>query len=126
MPMRQKPEKDKQERKTIKVAPETHKKLEEMGVGIGKAVDILVEERAQQVAEKVEEISELGAQIGEILLAHGVFDIRFAGAAIQNVDVQGENLEITCLLKIAVPDEEVRKAIIDAVKPQETEEEKLE
>jgi len=116
---RKQAEKDKPKLKSIKVPEETHKQLEEMGVGISKAVEILAEEGTEAVEKKIEEISQLGEELGTILLERGLFDIRFAGASIVDIKEDGEIVDINARIKIAIADEEARKAVIEALKPKE-------
>jgi len=111
--------KKKPELKSIKVPEEVHKDLKDMGVGISKAVELLVEEKKQAITEKVEEISELGTELGQIVADYGLFDLKFAGASIETIDEIGEMLDITAHIKIILPDADVRQRIMEALKPKE-------
>jgi len=118
---RKQAEKDKPKQKSIKVSEETHKQLEEMGIGISKAVEILAEEGTEAVEKKIEEISQLGEELGTIMLERGLFDIRFAGASITDVKEDGEIVDINARIKIAISDDKARKAVIEALKPKKEE-----
>jgi len=101
--------------KTIKVRKETYDELKRLGVGISKAVEILVEEQKHRIQRKIDDIRAVGKDIANILLEHGVFDIRFKGAEITDVQVDGDTIYITARAGVSIPNEEARMKILEVI-----------
>lgn len=116
----------KKEYKTIKIPKETYNDIKDMGKGIGGAVDLLVKARGKAIEDKVKDLAEISEELGDIILEAGLFDIQFEGAGIESVREDGETLEITCRLKIGIPDDDGRRMILEALSPEGTEEEEEE
>ena len=116
-------EEEKEGWKSIKVKEGVYDDLKRMGVGIGKAVEILTKTQKEEIESKIEDIKGLGSDIATIMLEHGIFDIRFAGANIQDVIEDGDILQIKGFVNVVVPSEEARAQIIEALKGGEAEEE---
>ena len=101
---------------TIKVKDRVYKELKDMGIGISKAVEVLVDMQKQAIENKIADIKSLGNDIAEILFKYGVFDIRFAGAGIQNITEQGDTLQSRGFVNIKIPNAEARAKIIELLK----------
>lgn len=110
---KQEEEKPKEDFKSIKVKSGTYEKLKNMGMGISKAVDTLTEAKAEAVSEKIGEISAMGEQMAGVLLESGILDIKFKGVGIESVKEVGNVIQINGYVKVEIPDEETRKAIIE-------------
>lgn len=119
-------EEEEQEWKSIKVKEGVYEDLKRMGVGIGKAVEILAAQQKELLGRKIEDVKELGSDIAEIMLEHGIFDIKFAGVGIQEVKEEGEMIQIRGFVKIIIANEEARKKVIETLAPREEEEEEEE
>jgi len=112
----------KQEKKyeSIKVKLDTREKLkgaaDSMGVGIGKAVEMLVDAREQAIAQKVEDIGELANEVADILLDSGLLDVKFRGAGVEDAELSDNCLVIRGFIKIEIPDENARKEILGVLR----------
>lgn len=116
-------EEEKESWKSIKVKEKVYEDLKRMGVGIGKAVEILAKSQKEEIESKIEDIKGVGADIAEIMFEHGIFDIRFAGAGFHDVIEDGDILQIRGFVNVVVPNEEARAKIIETLKGGEAEEE---
>jgi len=112
-----------EEYKSIKVKGRVYKDLKRMGKGIGKAVEILVDSQKIEIEQKIEDVTGLGSEIAAIMLEHGIFDIRFKGAGIQDVTENGDMLTIRGFVNIVINNEEARERIIEALQGRKEEEE---
>ena len=112
--------------KSIKVKKGVYEDLKRMGVGIGKAVEILAKQQQEAIERKIEDVKGLGSDIAEIMLEHGIFDIRFAGANIQEVEENGDQVQIRGFVNIIIPNEEARAKLVEVLKGQSEEEEEEE
>ena len=114
--------KEQEEKKweSIKVKTATREKLrvaaKDMGVGIGKAVETLVEAREQAITKKIEDIGEIGDEIAGIILESGLFDIKFRGAGVETASVDGDCLFIHGYVSVEIPDESAREEILKVIK----------
>ena len=105
---------------SIKVKKEVRDKLREnaqaMGVGVGKAVEILVEARQEAISQKIENIEEIGNEIADILLSSGLLDIKFRGAGVEDINIDDKCIYIHGFIKIEIPDEKARLEIYRVIK----------
>lgn len=105
--------------KSIKVKEGVYEELKEtgkeMGVGIGKAVEILVDAKRAAVTKKIEDISEISEEIADILLESGLLDIKFRGAGIENASIDGDCLFIHGYISVQIPDASARKEIYEVL-----------
>ena len=106
--------------KSIKVKESTREGLRElakdMGVGIGKAVDILVETRQTAITKKIEDISEISDEIAEILLSSGLLDIKFEGAGVETVNLEGDSILVHGFIRVGIADDDARQEIYEVLK----------
>jgi len=102
--------------KSIKIKADTKEKLEDMGVGIGRAVEILVEAKRQAVSDKIGNISELTGDIADILLSSGMLDIKFRGSGIDDVSIDGDCVVIRGFIKAGISDADAREEIYRVMK----------
>ena len=107
--------------KSIKVKGKVYNDLKRMGKGVGKAVEILVKDQQEAFEHKLEDIEEVGKEIASILFESGVFDIKFAGAGIEDIEEDGELLVIKGYINVEIPNEEARAQIIDTLLKREEE-----
>ena len=110
------------EYKSIKVKGEVYEDLKRMGKGIGKAVEILVESQKQEVERKIDDVRGLGEDIAAIMLKQGIFDIKFAGAGVQEVIEDGDTLRIRGFVNIVIANEDARAKIIEVLRGKEEKE----
>ena len=109
-------EQEKEDWKSVKIRAGTKDKLEEMGVGIGKAVEMLVEARQEAVSAKIEDITDITGEIAEILLSSGLLDIKFRGGGIDDVSMEDDCITIHGYVKAGIPEDGVRQEIFEAIK----------
>lgn len=109
-------EQEKEDWKSVKIKAGTKEKLEDMGVGIGKAVEMLVDARQGAVSAKIEDITEITGEIAEILLSSGLLDIKFRGGGVDDVSMDGDCITIHGYVKAGIPEEGVRQEIFEAIK----------
>jgi len=96
---------------TIKIKKEVKKKIEEMGLGISRAVEKLVEMKEKAIKESMRDFEEMGQQLADIILQSGLFDIKIKGGGIIGVEEEGEDIVITGVIRIGVPDPDIRASI---------------
>jgi len=101
---------------SLKIKRETKEKLKDMGIGISRAVDKIVEAKEQVVKEKVQDIAEVGEDIANVLIQSGLFDIKFRGGRITGVSEDGEEIKIDGYFLIGISDKDVREEIVDIIK----------
>ena len=111
-----------EEWKSIKVKKGVYEDLKRMGKGIGKAVEILVKTQKSEVEKKIEDVKGLGSDIAQIMLEHGIFDIKFAGAGVEEVEENGDTLQIRGFVNVVIANEEARELVIEALTGKEKEE----
>lgn len=119
-------EKEPEEWKSIKVKESTYKNLKKMGKGISQAVELLVEQQKEQIETKIQDVKAVADDIAGILMEHGVFDIKFAGAGIQDITEHGETVCIKGFVRVTIPNEEARAKLVEVLKGKEEEEEEEE
>ena len=102
--------------RTIKVKKETYEQLKKMGVGIGRAVDLLVRLQKKKLERKIEDIREAASEIADILVEHGLFSIRVGSCGIESVEVEGDQVYVKGYANLIIPDEEVRNKIIEILR----------
>jgi len=105
-----------EEWKSIKVKANTKEKLEDMGVGIGRAVEILVEAKRQAVSDKIGDLGEITGDIADILLSSGMLDIKFRGSGVDDVSIDGDCIVIRGFIKAGIADEDAREEIYRVIK----------
>lgn len=110
------------EYQSIKVRKDVYDDLKRMGVGIGKAIEILVKTQQEQITRKIENIEAVSNDIVELMLQHGVFDIRFAGAGINSVVEADKVVQINGYVNISIPNEEARTKLVEILRGEEGEE----
>lgn len=106
-------EKKAKEWKTIKVTAETKEALEKMGLGIGKAVTVLVKQRQAALEKKMEEVEALGTDIADILAQSGFFDVKLLGGSITDVKEDDTIITIHGYFSIDIPNDDARERIIE-------------
>jgi len=111
--------KDKEGYKTIKVKESAYDDLKRMGVGIGAAVDILVKSQRKQIEKKIEDIKGMSDEVAQLMLQHGIFDVKFSGAGITEVFEEGNIVHIKGYANIDIPDPEARASLIEILKSKE-------
>jgi len=102
--------------KTIKVPEELYEKLKAMNVGISKAIEVLLESQREKLEQKIEDVEKVGREVAEILFRSGFFNIRVKGASLDRIEQDGDDVIFHGTFAITVPDEDVRKKIIEVVK----------
>lgn len=105
--------------KSIKIRESTYEELKKMGEGISKAVEILVEDKKSRIKRKIQDVKNISNDIAQILLEHGVFDIRFTGAGIQSVREDGDVVNITGVVGLRIPNSEARNKIVQVLTGEE-------
>ena len=113
----------KEKYKSIKVKEGVYEDLKRMGKGIGEAVEILVKTQKQEIERKVDDVKELGSDIAAIMLEQGIFDIKFRGAGVQDVEENGDVVTVRGFVNVEIANEEARAKIIEVLKGEEGEEE---
>ena len=111
----------KEKYKSIKVKEGVYKDLKRMGKGIGEAVEILVEAQKESVEKKIEDVKGLGSDIAEIMLEHGIFDIKFKGAGVQDIEENGDVVTIRGFVNVEIANEEARAKLIEVLEGKEEE-----
>jgi len=101
---------------TVKVPKETYDALKRMGMGIGKAIEVLVKSQQQRLEQRLGEIEEAGRDIADILIKSGFFNIKLLGGKVTEVSEEGSRLTISGYLVVDVPNEDVRKRIIERLR----------
>lgn len=119
-------DKEPEEWKSIKVKKRTYEDLKKMGKGISQAVEILVESQKEEIETKIEDIKDVADDVAQILLEHGVFDIRFAGAGVEDIKEDGETITVKGFIRVIIPHEEARAKLIEVLKGKEKAEEEEE
>lgn len=102
--------------KSIKVKAETKEKLEDMGVGIGKAVEILVEAKQKAISGKIGDLSDITGDIADILLSSGMLDIKFMGSGIDDVSMEDDCIVIRGFIKAGISDADAREEVYRVIK----------
>jgi len=102
--------------KSIKVKAETKEKLEDMGVGIGKAVEILVEAKQKAISGKIGDLSDITGDIADILLSSGMLDIKFMGSGIDDVSMEDDCIVIRGFIKAGISDTDAREEVYRVIK----------
>ena len=106
----------KEDWKSIKIKAGTKEELEDMGVGISKAVEMLVTARKDAVTGKIEDISGITEEIADILFESGLLDIKFKGSGIESVSMEGDCIVIHGYIKAGITDEGARQEIFEVMK----------
>lgn len=102
--------------KSIKVKADTKEKLEDMGVGIGRAVEILVEAKQKAISGKIDDLSGITGDIADILFSSGMLDIKFRGSGVDDVSIDGDCVVIRGFIKAGIADEDAREEIYRVIK----------
>lgn len=97
--------------KSIKVKESTYDELQSMGQGISKAVEILVSAKKESVGAKIDDISEISAELADIMFASGVFDIKFKGSGIENVEMDDDSVTIHGFIAVGIADRDAREEV---------------
>lgn len=105
--------------KSVKVKEDIYNQLKESGIGIGKAIEVLVTEQKKKVVEKFESIEQLSKEIGNIMLTEGFFDIKFKGMTALDVTEEDNNLIVTGMIKIQINNKDARRKIKELLMPKE-------
>lgn len=113
--------KKRKEYKSIKVPEETYKDLKDLGKGIGKAVEVLVDEQKERFTEQIENIEGIADDLAEVIFESGIFDIKFKGMAIEEIEEVGDLLRIKGVVRVEIPNEDARYQIMTILKREETE-----
>jgi len=102
--------------RSIKVKEETYEGLKKLGMGIGKAVDLLLKVQREKVERTLSDIESLGRELADKLLDAGVFDIRFKGAKVEEVIEEGDCITMRGSVTIQIPSEELRQRIVEVIR----------
>ena len=97
--------------KSIKVKESTYDELQSMGQGISKAVDILISAKKEAVGAKIGDISEMSSELADVMLASGIFDVKFKGSGIEDIELKDDNIMIHGFITISIADEDVREEV---------------
>jgi len=97
--------------KSIKVKKSTYNGLKSMGQGISEAVDILVSAKKEAVGAKIGDISEMSSELADIMFASGMFDIKFKGSGIENVELKDDSVIIHGFIAVGIADEDAREEV---------------
>lgn len=102
--------------KTIKIKKDTYDTIKRMGVGIGKAVELMAKYQAESVEKKIENIRSEAESIADLLSSHGVFDIKFLNSKISEIEEVGDILNLKVVISLLIPNEEVRSSFKEILK----------
>jgi predicted CopG family antitoxin len=105
--------------KTVKVSEDVYKQLKDMGVGISKALEIMVESQKGAIESKVRSIEASAREIAEIMFQKGIFDIRLKGGGVSSVEEDGDDLVIYGFVRISIPDDELRAKVMEVLEGKE-------
>ena len=97
--------------KSIKVRESTYDELQDMGQGISKAVEILVSAKKEAVKMKMDDIDEMSSELADIIFASGMFDIKFKGSGIENVELEGDGITIRGFITVGISDADAREEV---------------
>lgn len=106
-----------EEWKSVKIREDIYKQLKDMGIGISKAIEILLEEQRKRIEEKFQSIEQITAEIFEEMVKNGFFNITLKGFCILDVHEENEDIIISGIVAINVPNSKVRKKIVEKLKP---------
>ena len=113
-------EKKEKKYESIKVKVETREKLrdaaEGMDVGIGKAVEILVNARRDAITDKIGDLGEITGEIADVLLSSGMLDIKFKGSGIDDVSIEDDCVVIRGFIRAGISDKNAREEIYKVIK----------
>ena len=102
--------------KSIKVKEGTYDKLQGMGQGIGNAVEILVSAKKDAVSKKMGDISDISSELADIMFSSGIFDIKFGGSGIDNIEMAGDGITIHGFITIGIADQDAREEVYKVLK----------
>lgn len=108
--------------KSIKVRESTYEDLQRMGKGISKAIDMLVEEKKEKIETELGDLKEVSNEVAKTLMEYGVFDIRFTGVSISDIEEDGDVLRIKGFIGLRVPNAEARERLIEILSRKPVEE----
>jgi len=97
--------------KSVKIKESTYKDLQDMGQGIGKAVDILVSAKKEAVSKKMDDVAGVSAELAEIMLASGMFDIKFKNSGIESIDLEDDSVTIHGFITVGITDKNAREEV---------------
>lgn len=109
-------EQKKDDWKSVKIKASTKEGLEEMGVGIGKAVEMLVEAKRSAVTDKIDDISGITEEIADILLESGLLDITFRGSGVEKVSMEDDCIIVHGYIRAGIVDDNARQEIFEVIK----------
>jgi len=99
------------EYKSIKVREDVYEGLKKMGIGLSKAVEVLLEKQREEIGKRIDDIGRIGSEIAGIMLRQGFFDIKILKTAITDVEEDGDVLNIKGYISISIPNQEAREKI---------------
>ena len=99
--------------KSIKVRKEIYEKLKGMGVGISKAIEILVKAQKKQIERRFVELEKAADELVKYMFEKGVFDIKITGASVTSVEEIGSTVRIEGCIDVYIPDEDIRRKIVE-------------
>jgi len=102
--------------RTIKVRENTYKRLRGLGMGIDRAIRVLLASRARAIEEKLTEMREVGGDLVSAIMSAGLFRIRFKDFGIKRVLEDGNDLTLEGFITLTVPDPDLREKIKEAVR----------
>jgi len=97
--------------KSIKVRESTYDELQDMGQGISKAVEMLVSAKKEAVKTKMDDITDMSSELADIIFASGMFDIKFKGSGIENVELESDGVTIYGFIAVGIADADAREEI---------------
>jgi predicted CopG family antitoxin len=97
--------------RTIKVSEDVYEDLKRMGIGISRALEIIVKSQRSVIESKMGEIERSANEIARLMLERGFFDIRLRGVGVSSVEEQDDSLIVYGYCKISIPDGDLRSKI---------------
>jgi len=97
--------------RTVKVTEDVYRSLKDMGVGISKALEIMVKTQKSAIESKVKNIEASAQEIAQLMFQKGIFDVRFRGGGVSSVEEDGDSLIIYGFAKLSIPNDELRAKV---------------
>ena len=97
--------------KSIKVKESTYEEIKGMGVGISKAMELLVSAKKDAVTKKMGDLTEISSELVDIMLASGVFDIKFRGSGLESIELQDDGIIIRGFITVGISDKDAREEV---------------
>lgn len=104
-------EKKREDFRSVKVKESTYEDLKGMGMGISKAMEVLVSAKKDAVAKKMDNLTEISSELADIMFTSGVFDIKFRGSGVENVELQDDGITIRGFITVGISDRDAREEV---------------